>query len=182
MFMPVLDVINAVVVSLGIPTIVGVLIVIGRKLEVLDSVKKEIDNNLRPDLKDVRERMAALEGRASGLFHSHSPIHLTSKGTDVLEGSGLKKYIDTNKDMLVGACAELGNFETPYDVQQSAFDFMEEYPFPEEVENSMKEYAFNQGTSLEAVRRIAAIYFRDLCLESQGFHVEDLNGSGDEDK
>lgn len=54
--MDLITTINAVVVTLGIPTIVGTLIFIGGKLKTLDNIEDDIRSNIRPDLKDVRER------------------------------------------------------------------------------------------------------------------------------
>lgn len=145
---------------------------------VSDSVKEikdDIKNNISTDLKDVRERFAALEGRTAGLFDSHSPISLTDKGNEYLQASGLKEYIDSQVDVLIAACSQQGNLATPYDVQSSVFDFFEDFRFPEEEANKFKTYAFNQGISMDAFKRIGAIYFRDICLEAQGFKAEDLD-------
>lgn len=48
--------VNQIIVILGIPTIIGSAILLGRKLEILDRVQKSIDDEIRPDLKDLRDR------------------------------------------------------------------------------------------------------------------------------
>jgi len=167
--------VNTIVVLLGLPAIIASLIFIGRKLQTLDSLKKEVDDNIRPDLKDVRERFATLEGKSSALFQTHSPISLTPKGEQYLKESGLKVYIDEHQDDLMEECGLNKKMETPYDVQQVAFEFFSEHDFPQDVEDKVKTYAYEQGVSLEALRRTAGIYFRDLGLAASGFNSNDMD-------
>jgi hypothetical protein len=160
---------------IGIPAVLAAFIYIGTKLHTLDKLEKDVENIIKPDLKDVRERFATLEGKSQNLFVQHSPISLTKKGEKILNESGLKIYIDDDKDLLSAACSKDRKMDTPYDVQQSAFDFFDAYKFPKEQDNQFKTYAFNEGISMDAVRRIGAIYFRDLCLEANGFTREELD-------
>lgn len=161
--------------DIGIPAIILALLYIGAKIQVLDDLKTDLENNIKPDLKDVRERFAALEGKTAGLFEQHSPISLTVKGNEYLKNSSLKEFIDINTDMLIAGCSQKGKMETPYDVQQSVFDFFDSYIMPDEVENKVKTYAFNQGINMDIMRRVGAIYFRDICLDKLGFSREDLD-------
>lgn len=167
--MTVLQWVNTAIVGLGLPSVVAGLIFVGRKLEMIDSIKREVDENVRPDLKDVRERMANLEGRTSSLFQAHSPIGLTDKGKKFLIDSGLQEFIDENKDELVRQCEPHETMATPYDVQQMAFAFFDDLALPDDVENKMKTVAFDHGVSLAELRRTGGIYFRDICLEMLGF-------------
>lgn len=173
--MSTLDVINSIVVTLGIPTTIGALIYIGRKLQVLDTVEHEIDQNVRPDLKDLQTRLSQLEGKTDNMFKANSPVKLTPKGAKALEESGLKDFIDENTDQLLEACEVNDSFTTPYDVQESVFSFFDAFDFPEDVENKLKNYAFNQGTSMDVMRRVGALYFRDICLSKNNFKAEDLD-------
>ncbi|MDB5237183.1 MAG: hypothetical protein JWL88_285 [Parcubacteria group bacterium] len=59
---------NQIVLVVGIPTIIAALVFVGRKLEILGRLEKSIDGELRPDLKDVRERIFVLEGKMSNLL------------------------------------------------------------------------------------------------------------------
>lgn len=170
--------INTIIITVGVPAIIGSLIFIGQKLQVLQTLKKEIEDNIRPDLKDVRERFATLEGKTSELFQARSPINLTEKGKRYLQDSGLRAYIDEHRTELMDECDLNQKMETPYDVQQIAFEFFSEHDFPQNVEDQVKTYAFNHGVSMGALRRTAGIYFRDICLKAQGFTSADLDGSG----
>lgn len=92
--MNVLSIINAVVVSIGIPTIVGVAIYIGKKLQILE------------DLKGIRGKFDIVESRVSDLWADRlapadSPRQLNERGNKILEESGIKKVIDEKKDDLL---------------------------------------------------------------------------------
>lgn len=54
--------VNVVVVLVGIPVIIRVLLVIGGKLKTLDSIDEDIKMNIKPDLKDIRERFFIFQG------------------------------------------------------------------------------------------------------------------------
>lgn len=136
---------------------------------------KESLSKIEPDLKDIRERFFTLEGKTSKLFETASPINLSLKGKEVLESSGLKKYLDDNKDNLFNSCKSEKEFKTAYDVQTAVFEFFDAHKFPEEVENRLKETAFSIGSSPEVLKRLGAIYFRKFCLEKLNFKEEDLD-------
>lgn len=174
MKMNVLEWANAIIVALGLPAIVAGLIFVGRKLEIIDTIKKEIDGNLRPDIQNVRERIATLEGRTSMLFQTNSPISLTAKGRQYLHESGLKDFIDQQKSSLMEQCDHRRSMKTAYDVQQIAFAFFDELTLPEDLEIAMKNIAFNQGISMSELRRTGGLYFRDLCLKHFGYNVNHI--------
>ncbi len=171
--MTVLQWVNTLIVGLGLPAVVAGLIFVGRKLEMLDGVRREVDENIRPDLKDVRERMASMEGKTSTLFQANSPISLTPKGQRFLEQSGIKQFIDDNKEDLMRQCDSHQTMTTPYDVQQMAFAFFDDIALPEDIEIKAKNVAFSNGVSLGELRRTGGIYFRDICLDALGFELHD---------
>lgn len=167
--------VNTAIVAIGLPTIVSALIYIGRKLQVLDNLKDEVDTNIRPDLKDVRERLATWEGKNAGLYQSQSPISLTKEGKRYLQESGLLAFIDENQDDLMLQCDHDRTMQTPYDVQQISFEFFDELDLPDEVEQEVKTYAYNHGVSMDSMRRIGGIYFRDLCLEAHRLNPNEID-------
>ncbi len=174
--MDTITLINRAIVSLGIPTIVAVLIYIGRKLQALDGLEKTVEKEIKPDLKNVRERFSALEGKLSGYTKSFSPIALTPEGKTLLENSGLKTYIDNHQNSMFDFCNENLDMDTAYDIQESVFYYFEhELAFTDEYDTYIKEYAYNQGVSTEVLRRLGAIYFRDLSLQRLGKNAEELD-------
>ena len=169
-----LQVINALVVAIGIPTIVKVLMDMGARLKTLDILEKDIRDTIKPDLKDVRERFFALEGKTSALFQGGSPVQLMTKGERALEESGLKKYIDDNKDFLILEC-DAKKETTAYEVQEHIFKLFDKLTFSEEFDKKLKEYAFEHAITTSILRRIGAIYFRDICLEKFKMKAEDID-------
>lgn len=119
-------------------------------------------------------RLTGIESKSSGSLQTQSPIQLTEKGNRILEGSGLKAYIDQETENLYKSVCS-GKMDTPYDVQENVFGFFGEYVFPSETENRLKTFAYNEGVSFEVVKRIGAVYFRDICLTKKNFAVEDID-------
>lgn len=56
-----MDLINAIVVVVGVPVVIKVFIDIGGKLKTLDTIEKDLRENIQPDLQDVRECLSAIE-------------------------------------------------------------------------------------------------------------------------
>jgi len=111
-------------------------------------------------------RITNIEGNFNGAFTQQSPIALTEKGRMYLEGSGLKEYIDETKDELRRlAVTEPDELETSYDIQNTAFDFFDSVLFDDSFEKVLKQYAYEQGISMNVLRRVAGIYFRDILLK-----------------
>lgn len=111
-------------------------------------------------------RITTIEGNASGAISTQSPIELTEKGKELLSQSGLRRYVDESVDELVRlATPQEETLETAYDVQDAAFTFFEDVTFDKSFENKLKEYAYQNGISLQLLRRIAGIYLRDRMLE-----------------
>ncbi len=155
--------------------LIGVGIAWGNLKTLVTGMKEALDNDIKPGLKDIRERFSALEGRLSNVAGNSSPIRLKPKGETILEKSGLKKYIDDNSSELLKQCRSISQMNTPYDIQNAAFNFFDEIKFEKDFEDKLKTTAFEEGVSLEVVRRVGGIYFRDICLRELGHKVEDLD-------
>lgn len=162
----------------GLVTLVGSLLYIGRKLQVLDSIKKEIDENIKPNLQDVRERFASLEGKASGYFEAQSPVSLTEEGISFAKESGIEKYIEDNYETFIKEC----NFDldNPYDIQETAFDFFISHKFEEAFSKKIKTYVYSNGASLDVARRIAGLHFRDTIMKKNDIDQKELDKSDKE--
>lgn len=172
--MTLLQIINAIVVVVGVPTIVKVLLNIGGKLKTLETLDDDIKNIIKPDLKDIRERFFALEGKSSSFFQTASPVQLLGKGEEALEKSGFKKYIDDNKSSLFKDC-DPKKETTAYEVQEHIFRLFDEMIFDEENDKKFKEYAYQQGIAMTLLRRVGAIYFRNICLDKFKMKPDDID-------
>lgn len=126
-------------------------------------------------LDDFHDRLINIEGKGNNAFQSSSPVSLTEKGKRIVEETGLKPFIDEHKDEFIQRCAKEKNVATAYDVQEAAFDFFNEYRFDPEFENKIKEFAYREGVSMDVVRRVAGIYFRDEFLKDRGMDVKEID-------
>lgn len=107
-------------------------------------------------------------------FGSQSPINLTVVGEQWLQESGMKKYIDINKEDLMGSCSDKRE-TNPYEVQKYVFRIFDSLVFDEDSEDRFKKFAFEKGTTMSVIRRIGGIYFRNLCLERFNMNKDDID-------
>ncbi len=119
-------------------------------------------------------RLTNFEGRFDNAFGSASPISLKPTGAKALEESGLKKWIDDNKERLVLDCENKNNLKNQYNIQECAFKFFDSVDFGD-FNEKLKKSAFLYGWSIEIMRRIGGIYFRDILLKKNGFTPKDLD-------
>ncbi len=146
----------------------------GKLTTKIGYIASTIKDKIEPDLKDVRERFASLEGKSSHLFASASPISLLDKGIETLNNSGLKKYIEDNKESLLKSFKDICVMNNQYDIQEQAFKFFDELDF-KDFESNLKKASFDYGISIATLRRIGGIYFRDIALKKANFTPQDLD-------
>src|SRR6266851_4619314 len=79
-------------------------------------------------------------------FGPGSPIDLKPTGEAWLAESGLKDYIDANKDALIARCDDKKG-TNPYEVQKHIFAFFDTMPFSADIDDRLKKFAFEKGTS-----------------------------------
>lgn len=119
-------------------------------------------------------RLTNFEGRMDNAFGSASPISLKPIGMKALEESGLKKWVDNNKEQLLAECEMKNTMKNQYDIQECSFKFFDSIDFAD-FDKQIKQSAFQYGWSIETIRRIGGIYFRDILLEKYHFKPEDLD-------
>lgn len=101
------------------------------------------------------------ENSATKLFDAGSPISLTRSGQRMLRESGLQSYVDAHKDDLVARCKR-GAVSDHYQLQSCAFRLFTDLMLDEPFERHLNEFAFANGVTIDLLRRVGAIYFRDL--------------------
>jgi hypothetical protein len=104
------------------------------------------------------------ENTSSKLFDANSPVSLTKGGRRSLEESGLKSYIDLRKRDLLDQLRGAARFDL-YDIQDAAFRLLGRLPFEGGFDRRLKRFAFENGVSTDLLRRIGAIYLRDIALK-----------------
>lgn len=129
----------------------------------------------------LKEVKLSSDNSATPAFAAHSPVNLTATGEKWLNESGLKEYIDANKDKFLQTCQEKKD-TNPYEVQKHIFKVFDELPLEVAVDDKLKAFAFSKGTTMGVIRRVGAIYLRNLCLESFGMQKEDIDKHNPEPK
>lgn len=108
----------------------------------------------------------ASENSSAKLFGIGSPVSLTREGEHVLSLSGLKSYIDTHEEQLIAQCQRDPSSDR-YEIQSFAFRILSDWKFERPFEHRINEFAFANGMSPDLLRRVGAIYLRDLANTSR---------------
>jgi hypothetical protein len=114
----------------------------------------------------LRGLSIASENASMKLFKAGSPLLLTHSGSRVLKESGLEEYIDGHRTELTRLAKINRLCLDPYQLQDRSFRFFAEVHFAPGFDRQLNEFAFSQGMSIQYLRRVGAIYFRDLVLGS----------------
>lgn len=118
----------------------------------------------------LRGLKISTENSEARLFDLSSPITLTRAGDRLLRLSGLKAYIHDHAEELRAQCqCPLGG--DPYKLQSCLFRTFGEVALETDFEHQLNEFAFSNGVSVEILRRLGAIYLRDLTPE-RSIHVD----------
>lgn len=83
-----LQIVNAVVVIIGVPAIVGTLIFVGRKLQTLDAIEITL-GKVKANLKVVCDYLIGKDGFNHTELQAYSPLKLTGIGMKLIEETGL---------------------------------------------------------------------------------------------
>lgn len=122
---------------------------------------------LETDVAWLKETISELTIRAENvhakLFRSSSPISLTPAGYVALKGSGLRSYINANHTGLLRQLKRVRS--DPYEFQRQTFRLLAELPLDDAVAHHLSKFAFTNGISVDLLRRVGAIYLRDIAAE-----------------
>jgi hypothetical protein len=85
----------------------------------------------------LRDLKISSDNAATPAFGTHSPVNLNQTGEEWIVESGLKEYIENNKDYFLKECQEEKN-KNPYEVQKRAFRLLDEVAFDPALEVRLK--------------------------------------------
>lgn len=163
-----------------IATLVTAAIGWGKLHKAVSNIEKKINNEVVPDLKDVRERFGVVEDRVETLWKeryatSHSPRELNERGKQVLKKSGITEIIDKKKEALT----EIVIKEDPknaYDAENVIEKTVMQMPkFCPDVLDGLKQGAFRTGTDINVVLFVGSLYLRNKIFHELGFSLSDLD-------
>lgn len=199
--MALLDIVNQGVLAIGIPSVVGgivyvanKLVHIGKRLQSVDEIRKSLEYDIKPDIKqmesnmkgieekvgDIRERLVIVEDHVETLWKNklaptHSPRQLNEAGSRILEESGIQQLIEEKKRVLLEKIREKQP-TNPYDAERSIEEVTLLIPklFPETID-TLKNGAFKTGSDIDAILFVGSIYLRNKIFKDLGFDIDDLD-------
>jgi hypothetical protein len=113
----------------------------------------------------ARDLTIRTENLSAKAFEVGSPISLTATGEQLLRDSGLKSYIDHRRDNLAAQLLARAPFDL-YTVQESAFRLFDRISLDDPFARHLNKFAYRNGTSTDLLRRVGAIYLRDIAVAS----------------
>jgi len=148
--------------------------------ERIQIISRTISEELKPDVKDMREKFSGIETKVNALWAdkyapAHSPRQLNDRGNAILTGSGIKEIVDDKKSKLL-TLIKAKNITNAYDAEQAVLTIMSELPiYYPDVVGKLKQGAFRMGVDIDTVLFIGGIYLRNLVFKDLGFSLEDLD-------
>jgi hypothetical protein len=104
-----------------------------------------------------------MENVSAKAFEVRSPISLTPTGEQLLRDSGLKSYIDRHRDDLTSQIRFMARPDH-YSIQECAFRFFARISLETPFTRNLHRFAFRSGASTDLLRRVGAIYLRDITV------------------
>lgn len=143
-------------------------------------VKKIFDKteSLEASFKPITPAIVEIQGKFTEAGHSllfpltvapGSPLELTEYGTKLINESGFKELMKVCRDRLVKRVRDK-NPTTNYDIQEDSIDVIKELlESNDETLKPLKDYAFNNGLSVEILAPPAGIVLRDEVMKDLKF-------------
>lgn len=151
------NIIKEVVFTVGIPIIIGVFIYIGRKLQILDTLERDI-GNIKEKIEGHSCDIAGMKVKVYG--SPGSPMKPTEAGEKLLEESGFNCAYPIFKEKIFKILDSL-NTRTLYDAEKNSITALQELS-EDEGFDKMKNYAVNHpDESLKLIFRVASWNIRD---------------------
>lgn len=157
--------INSAIVIFGVPTSIGALIYIGRKLQILDDLQKTSEK-IKSNVKVIGDALiqSSLTQFDGGKLQAYSPVQITEAGDRYLKDTGFIQIFSENEDEFI-KCVLDENPKTDYDIEiasvRSVFLMFDKPYF-----NRIKNYLYNHPKeSKTEFSKVAGIYIRNRYLE-----------------
>lgn len=161
--MSILNIINGIVVTLGLPAIIGAALFMGRKLQVLDDLKLTMDK-VKQNLNVICNFLIKNnENFDSTELKTLSPFQLTQIGKDFISKIGFDKIFDGHRSDFF----DFINSENPklkYDVETSAIKSIS-FLYDRDYMKFLKVYFYNNPLrNFENTAPTLGVYVRDAYL------------------
>ena len=193
--MDLLQVINSIVVMIGLPAIIGACVYVGRKLQTIEVLQEDM-NEVRKDTAGIKKDLSSMHKELGGgdsksiifrmkhniraiteyltgadpgfdaqYLKTMSPFQLSKEGEELLEKSGFKQIVKENEDDFLNFVG-MDKPKTKYDVQQTAYKGVY-LLFDEDYFVPVKTFLYNNPkVGKNAFLSAAAIYVRNAYLKA----------------
>ncbi len=138
----------------------------------VEYIRKEMDEDIKPILKNVDKKVAILW--AERFATRHSPIQLNQRGKEILEKSGIKTLIDEMRTQFFTSIKE----KTPqnaYQVQELSKQVVFNIKNDPKILPQLEKSAYNIGVDVDSILWVGSIYLRDLVLPDFKFRTEQID-------
>lgn len=159
-----MDTIQKIILYLGVPTIIGALIYIGKKLQILSDLK-ETTEKVKHNIKVICDTLLQSKIKFDSTeIKSFSPFQLTDIGRKKIKTLGFDNIFEVNKtDFLTFIDSEQP--KTKYDAEIASIKSVVVL-FEKEYFNQIKSYLYNHPEADErTLRTTLGIYIRDKYFE-----------------
>ena len=161
--MSVINIINTIVLAIGVPTIIGACIYIGTKLQILDDLKSTSDK-VKQNLNTVCNFLIKNNDKFNPTeLQTFSPFQLTQIGKDLISDIGFDKVFSNHKAEFF----EMIDSEQPrvkYDVETSAIKAIS-FLYNKDFMQFLRVYFYNNPTrNLENTAPTLGVFVRDIYL------------------
>lgn len=129
-------------------------------------IRKELDEDVKPVLRRVNERVTILWSRR--VATGQSPLALNEHGKNILEYSGVKEIIEKHRGRLL----EFVRSREPrnaYRVQEYSKEAVFELRDDPEILSQLEEGAYQTGEDVDTVLLVGALYLRNQILPKFSF-------------
>jgi len=163
--MSVLNIVNTIVVSLGLPTMVVAAIFVGRKLQILDDLQSTV-NKIKSNIKVVSDYLVKNNSTFSPTeLQAYSPIKLTQVGNDFIKKIGFDNIFEKHKNDFF-RCIDDENPKLKYDVEAAAIKSVSSL-YDKDYMELLKVYFYNNpNRNISNTAPTLGIYIRDKYLEN----------------
>jgi hypothetical protein len=164
---------TAVFVSIVIPLFILVFRS-GALFERVGHIKDSVDE-IKPDVKIIpviKEKVDVLW--QSKVVGPGSPIILTERGKDILNGSKIEEFTTEYYQEILQKVKDR-NLQNPYQVQESLIEIVTSYKNNQLCKNKLENAAYITGTDVDTVLLVAAVNIRDKVISDLGMKVEDVD-------
>ncbi|MDD2656320.1 MAG: hypothetical protein PHQ18_01975 [Patescibacteria group bacterium] len=151
--------------------------------EMKDDIKND-RQEMKDDVKKINDNLSEIKATVKLLYEgglqtlkSHSPVSLTSKGTEISNNLNLQKMVDDHWST-IRSKLESKNLSNPYDIQVTAMEIAHdcfEKIFTKEEQDRIKLHAYNIGINILEIIPIIGVLSRDKYLLEKGIKVDEID-------